>query len=350
MTSAFAANGLFGNLFCDAKVADAFVGDALLAQMLRFERAWTAALIETGAVSAADGKLALGVIDGFTPDRAALSASAERDGLPVPELVRQLRHGQSNDVQRAIHTGATSQDVIDTAMVLTCRDILADFDTRLRGVSAQLDVLDGRFGDGPMMGRTRMQAALPITVADRIRAWRQPLEDHVHGLTHLLEMLLQVQVGGAVGVRDAQREKMTAHVAQALGLNVTPVWHADRSCFVSLGNWLVLLSGSLGKLGLDVGLMAQQGVDEVVLSGAGGSSAMPHKQNPIRAEALVTLARYVAGQQGILSQAMLHEQERSGAAWALEWMVLPAMFEATGTALNRAGDLLNQIDRLGQTS
>ncbi len=88
-------------------------------------------------------------------------------------------------------------------------------------------------------------------------------------------------------------------------------------------------------------------MDEVALDGAGGSSAMPHKQNPVRAEALVTLARYVAGQQGILGQAMVHEQERSGTAWALEWMVLPAMFEATGASLNQAQALFSQIKRLG---
>ena len=93
--------------------------------------------------------------------------------------------------------------------------------------------------------------------------------------------------------------------------------------------------------------MAQQGVDEVTLSGAGGSSEMPHKQNPVSAELLVTLARYVAGQQGLLAQAMVHEQERSGAAWALEWMTLPAMCEAAGAALSHGGKLLGSVTRLG---
>ena len=93
--------------------------------------------------------------------------------------------------------------------------------------------------------------------------------------------------------------------------------------------------------------MAQQGIDEIVPSGGGGSSAMAHKQNPVAAEAMVALARYVAGQQGILGQAMIHEQERSGAAWALEWLTMPAMAEATGTALNHTEKLLSSIEQIG---
>ena len=93
--------------------------------------------------------------------------------------------------------------------------------------------------------------------------------------------------------------------------------------------------------------MVQQGVDDIALSGGGGSSAMAHKHNPVSAEMMVALARYVAGQQGILGQAMIHEQERSGAAWALEWLTLPAMAEATGVALNHGEKLINSVSRIG---
>ncbi len=93
--------------------------------------------------------------------------------------------------------------------------------------------------------------------------------------------------------------------------------------------------------------MAQQGVDDIALSGGGGSSAMPHKQNPVSAEAMVSLARFVAGQQGVLAQALVHEQERSGSAWALEWMTLPAMAESTGAALNAARPVLKNVARIG---
>ncbi|MEO0918648.1 MAG: lyase family protein, partial [Pseudomonadota bacterium] len=161
-----------------------------------------------------------------------------------------------------------------------------------------------------------------------------------------------VQVGGPIGKRDAPSEHGEAiarFVASELGLTVTPVWHTDRSGPVSFGHWLSLVSGSLGKIGQDIVLMSQQGIDEVTLRGGGSSSAMPHKGNPVLAEAMVTLARYVAGQQGVLLQAMIHEQERSGIAWPLEWMTLPVMAEATGAALNHALAVFTQIERLGSS-
>ncbi len=347
MTSAFVSSGLIGTMFQDRKVAEAFSAETLTAKMCAFERAWSAGLVEIGRVDAADGAAAIAVIDSFVPDFDALAERSDRDGLPLPGLVAQLRQGQPESISKALHSGATSQDVIDTATVLTCRDVLGDFALRAQDCLAQLEVLSQKFGAAQMMGRTRMQAALPMQVSDRLRTWQAPLQNHLAVLPALLQSLSRVQVGGPIGVRNDDTDAIVAHVAKALNLEVAPVWHTDRTAFADLGHWLMLLTGTLGKIGMDIALMAQQGVDEVALDGAGGSSAMPHKQNPVRAEALVTLARYVAGQQGILGQAMVHEQERSGTAWALEWMVLPAMFEATGASLNQAQALFSQIKRLG---
>jgi 3-carboxy-cis,cis-muconate cycloisomerase len=265
----------------------------------------------------------------------------------VPALVAALKTGLPGPVARAIHTGATSQDVLDSAMVLACLSVLDMLGTRLEGVMARIDDLAQRFGPRPLMARTRMQAALPATVDLRLGAWRRALAGQQGKRAALRSELAQVQAGGPIGLRDGQGDAMAAAVAQALGLQAGPVWHSDRSRFVSLGHWLALVSGSLGKIGQDVALMAQQGVEEIALSGSGGSSAMAHKQNPVAAETLVTLARFVAGQQGVLAQAMVHEQERSGAAWALEWLTLPAMAEATGAALRQADLLLASVTRLG---
>jgi len=124
-------------------------------------------------------------------------------------------------------------------------------------------------------------------------------------------------------------------------------WHTNRHALIRFGGWLSQVSGAMGKIGKDVALMAQQGIDEIALDNGGSSSAMPHKQNPILAETLVTLARYNATQVGGLHQALVHEQERSGVAWALEWMILPDMIEATGASLERAGELLGSFTRMG---
>jgi 3-carboxy-cis,cis-muconate cycloisomerase len=121
------------------------------------------------------------------------------------------------------------------------------------------------------------------------------------------------------------------------------VWHTDRTAIASYAGCLSLISAALGKLGMDVCLMAQQGLDEIALRGGGTSSAMPHKSNPILAELLVTLARLNATQVAAMHHAALHEQERSGASWMLEWMVLPQMATCTGRGLLAAQEVLEQI-------
>ena len=348
MTNAFTTSGLFGEVLCDPMIAEEFGAPAFMVRLLAFEAAWTQALGACGVVSAPDANTALAAIKAFASEN--LGQGSDRDGLPVPALVSALKAGLDEGAARAVHTGATSHDVIDTALVLTCLSVLDQLTDRLNNVVAALKTVLKRFGAAPFTARTRMQTALPATVALRVDAWRRPLADHLERAASLRTELAVVQIGGPIG----QRETPHAHVAdcagkvaEILGLSLGPVWHADRSRIIALGHWLTLVAGSLGKIGQDVALMVQQGVDDIALSGGGGSSAMAHKQNPVSAEMMVALARYVAGQQGILGQAMIHEQERSGAAWALEWLTLPAMAEATGAALNHAENLIGSIQRIG---
>jgi 3-carboxy-cis,cis-muconate cycloisomerase len=138
-----------------------------------------------------------------------------------------------------------------------------------------------------------------------------------------------------------------AALAGKLGLGDAPQWHSQRDGLAELAGWLSLVTGSLGKFGQDLALMAQVGSD-IKLSGGGSSSAMPHKQNPVKAEALVALARFNAVQLSGMHQALVHEQERSGAAWTLEWLILPQMVVATAAALRLAAELAGQIESLGR--
>lgn len=351
MTNALTTSGLFGDLFSDRSIAAEFSAEAVTGRMLDFEAAWTRALAKFGAVSEEEAATALCAIEAFDrSDVATLAAGSDRDGLPVPALVKALRKGLEGGPAKAIHSGATSQDVIDSALALTLLAVAETLDNELDAALSRLEALAARFGDAPMMARTRMQAALPASVGLRLAAWQRPLAEHRARLGPLRGEISRVQVGGAVGRRDhpeGQGDAMAAEVAALLGLETAAVWHADRSGPVAMGHWLTLVSGTCGKIGQDVALMAQQGVDEIRLADAGGSSAMPHKQNPVLAETMVALARAVAVQQGGLAQAMIHEQERSGAAWALEWLTLPAMAEATGAALRHLNRLLRSIDRLG---
>jgi 3-carboxy-cis,cis-muconate cycloisomerase len=281
---------------------------------------------------------------------AQLAEGTARDGLPVPALVAQMRAAIDDSDGDAVHRGATSQDVMDTGFVLAALAGLDVLSHRIAGVLSAIDALDAQFGSRTVMARTRMQAALPIAVAERLDGWRRSFNGHQDALADLRATLGRVQVGGPVGVRSDLLQRIAPLVAAKLGLSEGPVWQTERSCMVDLGNWLTKLAGTSGKVGQDVGLMAQQGIDEVRLRGAGGSSAMPHKKNPIRAEVAVALAQHVAGMNGTLGLAMLHENERSGAAWMLEWLTLPAMFEACGASMASVHLLLSQIEDIGRAA
>ncbi|MEO1537237.1 MAG: 3-carboxy-cis,cis-muconate cycloisomerase [Pseudomonadota bacterium] len=348
MTSVFDHPWL-GALFGDPDISALWSAEAQLAHYRAFEAALAESLGVVGRVEAEHARTAAEVARSSKIDLAHLAEGTAQDGLPIPAFIRALRD-VAGEAAPAIHTGATSQDVLDTALALTLRavsDVLLD---GLGGLNDALAELIAQHGRRALMGRTRMQAALPITVADRVETWRQPLHAHIDAVIALRPRVEQLQLGGAVGTRAAfegDADRIAAHVAQSLGLALGPVWHTDRSGIVDYASRLSLVTGTLGKIGQDIALMAQQGVGDVALTSGGGSSAMPHKSNPIRAELLVTLARFNATQVAGMHHAMIHEQERSGAAWALEWMILPQMTSATARALAAATELARQVERIG---
>ena len=337
-----------GGLFADPDMAALWSPDAHLAGMRAFEAAFSRALGRAGLANQAEA--AARAIEGAVFDMDDLRAGTGQDGVVVPRLVRQMK-AAAGDAAGAVHRGATSQDVIDTATALAMRDTLALIDTRLGELAEALDGLTARFGDRPLMGRTRMQAATEITVAGRIAPWRLPLIEHRARIAQARPRIARLQLGGAAGDRadlGDRADAVAADMAAALGLENPPrAWHAMRDGVAEFADLLSLVSGTLGKMGQDIVLMSQQGIGEIELSGGGTSSAMAHKQNPVLAELLVTLARFNAGQLALIHQAMVHEQERSGAAWALEWMVLPQMAQATGSALAAAITLAGQVKRIG---
>lgn len=347
MTGVFDHPWLSG-LFADTEIAALWSAEAQLSHMLAFEAAWSRHGHLAGLWAKDDGAAAASAIEGVTLAPEDLRDGTAKDGVCVPVLVRLLKERTG---ATAIHKGATSQDVIDTATVLSLVQSLDLIDLRLAQLASELNALEDRFGTSPLMGRTRMQAAMPITVADRVQTWRLPLDTHRDRLEQLRPRVALVQIGGAAGDRaalGADEDAVCEAVAGELGLSATPqCWHAMRDGIGEAASVLALITGTLGKMGQDICLMAQQGIDEIKMEGGGGSSAMPHKQNPVMAELLVTLARYNAVQLSGVHQAMVHEQERSGAAWALEWMLLPQMVQATGRALVVASDVTSQITSIG---
>ncbi len=323
--------------------------EAEIAAMLTVESALTSAQAQHGIIAPDAASVIDTVLKQFQPDMAGLKAGVMRDGVVVPELVRQLKSAVGEPNGSHVHFGATSQDVIDTALVLRLAPCLDLLEARLIGLVAGFDRLSDRFGGRSLIGRTRMQAAIPITVAGRLEAWREPLSRHIERLASVRGSILVVQFGGAAGTLEKLGDKgpaIRATLAERVGLADVPQWHSQRDRVADVANWLSLVTGSLGKFGQDVALMAQDG-GEIELAGGGGSSAMAHKQNPVDAEALVTLARFNATQLSGMHHAIVHEQERSGAAWTLEWLILPQMIMAAGAATLLAARLTGNIRSLG---
>lgn len=339
-----------GGLFGDTEAKRLWDAPKQLDLYLAFEAALSEALEASGRVASGEGTAAASAIRAAQPDLGKLRAGTEQDGLPVPELVRQLR-AVAGERSVAVHTGSTSQDVLDTALAITLRDVADLITLRIATLGDQLQALIHIYGKAPLMGRTRMQAALPITVAHRIQTWRAPLSTHASAFADCRARVARLQLGGAVGTNAAfgdDKDRIASHMAQTLGLSVAPhVWHADRSAIAEFADRLSGLTGTLGKMGQDIALMSQQGIDEVAIDSGGRSSAMPHKSNPILAELLVTLARFNATQLAGMHHALVHEQERSGAAWMLEWMILPNMALASCRALLVASELAQQMKRIG---
>lgn len=328
-------------LWRDKEIDRLFSSQSEVAAMLAFEAALANAQARCGLISRDAAESIASLCATFTPGMELLEEGIRRDGMAVPELIRQLRSQLPEHFREALHLRSTSQDVIDTALTMRLRDVLKIFKERLHRTVVQLDDLERRDGKIPQMGRTRMQRALPLIVADRIAAWRTPLVRHQARLAELRPHLLVIQCGGPIGIDIGP---WLSELAKTLGLGVpSRSWHTARDGLAEFASWLSLVSGTLGKIGQDVAMMAQNEIGETVLAGGGKSSAMHHKSNPVQAELLVALARFNATQLSGLHQALIHEQERSGAAWTLEWMVLPGMISACGASIIHASNMLNAL-------
>jgi 3-carboxy-cis,cis-muconate cycloisomerase len=341
------AHGIFGPLLGDAEAA-AILGDRARAQaMVTVEIALAKVEGRLGVIDPAAAAKIEAALSGFMPDEADLARGTAAAGVPVPALVAQLRRQVGGEAAGSVHWGATSQDILDTAQVRQLREAVALLERRLDEVIAALARLADEHRSTPIIGRTRFQQAVPTTFGLKAAGWLAPLLRHRARLGELMPRLLLVQLGGAAGNLAAIGEHgiaVMAGLAGELGLGCPAMpWHNQRDGLAELASWLSLVTGSLGKLGLDVLLLAQNEVAEVREADGGASSTMPQKSNPIRAEALVTLARRNAVLLGGMHESMLHAHERDGTSWQLEWVALPDMVTGAAASLAHADVLLRTL-------
>lgn len=338
-----ADSAILGPLLGDAQIATCFTDVAAVDAMAAFEVGLARAEAQHGVIPLVAAEKIAAKAQGFVADYREMGQSTAASAVPTIALVQQMRAYINDDASAYLHWGATSQDVIDTALVLRLRTVLEILESRLGALTRALAEQAKRHRATVLPARTRYQQALPTSFGLKLASWLAPLPRQLARLDELKPRLLCVQFGGAAGTLSALGGRgldVMQSLAQELNLNAPPMhWHSQRDALAELGSWLSMLTGILGKLGQDVALHQQSEVGEIRESSdpsRGGSSTMPQKANPIGAEAMVALARLNAGLLGTLHQAMVQENERGGPGWQLEWMTLPQMLTSAGAALNHA--------------
>jgi 3-carboxy-cis,cis-muconate cycloisomerase len=313
------SRGLFTPIFVPEAVQDAVADDAWLRAMLDVEAALAGA---QGASPAAEAIAAAQI------DLADLGIAARAAGNPVVPLAARLR-----EISERAHDGATSQDILDSAAMLVAKRALVPVLAEMDGVVARCAALAREHRGTVMAGRTLMQQAEPVTFGLKAAGW---LAGVAGARARLRELTLPAQLGGAAGTLAKIDPAVVDDFAARLGLAAPPLpWHGDRRPVAELGAALAIAAGALEKVALDVVLLAQTEVGEVAEAsdgGRGGSSAMPHKQNPVGAIRARAAARAVRAAAGVLLEAMAGEHERAAGAWHSEWRALSDALANTGGA------------------
>ncbi|AOZ08516.1 class-II fumarase/aspartase family protein [Cupriavidus malaysiensis] len=263
-------------------------------------------------------------------------------GYPILPLVHQLV-AMCGEAGRYVHWGATTQDIMDTAVALQVRDALDSIDADIRALRGILAGLALRHRDTPMAGRTHLQQALPVTFGYKAAIWLAMFDRHQQRLAELRPRVAVVEFAGAAGTLASLGEAGFAvqrALAEELGLGVpATTWHVARDGFAEAVNLLALVTGSLGKIALDIMIMASTEFAEVYepfVKGRGASSTMPQKRNPISSELMLAASKAVRQHAGLMVDAMVQDFERATGPWHAEWIAIPESFVLTAGALHQA--------------
>ncbi|TCR63572.1 3-carboxy-cis,cis-muconate cycloisomerase [Bosea sp. BK604] len=340
--------GLFGELFGDGEMAHELGDASLLMGMLAFESNLARALEITGMAPAGTARTITEQCDFKLYDAAALGKAATLAGNPAIPLVKALTERVSKidpAAARWVHYGATSQDVIDSGREYQFERGIETLLGRLNRIIPALAELARTHRRTPMIGRTFLQHAVPISFGVKAALWLDPL---LESRARLGEVRPIQQFAGAAGTLASlgdvavRAQEAFRDLTQADAAMLTP-WHAQRHRLVRLAAELGILTGSLGKIAQDIALMAQTEIGELAepeAPGKGGSSAMPHKRNPVLCTLILAAARRAPGLVSTMLAAMPQEHERAMGGWHAEWPTMAELFMVAGSALNQAVTLI----------
>ncbi len=319
-----------------------FTDQALIARYVEVEVALARAEARCGVIPAEAAQEIAAKADAGALDADLLRRETEIVGYPILPLVQQLA-SQCGEAGRWLHWGATTQDIMDTAVVLQIRDALALVEADVASVRTILADLAQRHRDTPMAGRTHLQHALPITFGYKAAVWLSMFDRHAERLVQLRPRVLVGQFAGAAGTLASLGDRgleVQQALMEELGL-ATPVatWHVARDGFGETINLLALITASLGKIGYDIMLLSSTEFGEVqepFVPGRGASSTMPQKRNAISSELMLACSKAVQRHAGLMMDAMVQDLERATGPWHAEWLAIPDSFMLTAAALHQA--------------
>ena len=342
-------DGVNSFLFSTPEMSRVFSSPEQLRAMTRFEWALSCALEKNGQAEAGSGAVLEHLLTTDFVDVRALALEAKDAGNVAIPFVRQLTAAvtaRSEAAARSVHMGATSQDVLDTALVLQMREALDLLEAALTRLDEALLDQVRRHKDTVMLGRTWLQPGPPVTLGLKLAGVLAALRRDRERIRSEGNRVLVLQFGGAVGTLASLGKAggaISAELARLLDLAEPELpWHSQRDCLVAIVQVLAILTGTLAKFGRDIALLMQAEVSEVsegAGEGRGGSSTMPHKHNPVASAALIAIHAKMPGLAATLLHAMPQEHERGPGLWQAEWDTVPEAFQLASASVAYAIDI-----------
>ena len=345
---------LYETIFYSKEVNELFSNEAIIAAMLRFESALAKAqakhnMIPVSAAEVIEKCCSIERID----IKQLIKEAGNGGNINIP-LVRQLTSvvkKQNDQASGYVHFGATSQDVIDTALMIQLQSALQLIAKDLEQIIKQLVALTKEHRQTIMIGRSFLQHARPITFGFKTAGWLDALLRSKQAIRNLLKEDFVLQLGGAVGTLSAMNEKgldVSEAISEELGLALPEKpWHTQRDRFAIIATTLGILSGNVGKVAKDISLLSQTEIAEVMEAwkkGKGGSSAMPHKKNPVGCISILSNAERVPGLVSTMLSSMMQDHERAMGAWHAEWQTVADIVQLVAGSVNKAVEVTSGLE------
>jgi 3-carboxy-cis,cis-muconate cycloisomerase len=335
-------------------VAKLFGDDSHLQRMLDFEAALAHAEASSGLIPSTAANAIAAKCRAELLDKQKLGEAASLAGNLAIPLVKQLKAlvaAENKDAAGFVHWGATSQDAIDTALVLQLREALTLISGDMEKLCGRLAKMADQHRLTPIAGRTWMQHAVPTTLGMKFAGWLDAIGRHCERFREMQSRCLVLQFGGAVGTLAAlgsQGDVIAKHLSEQLKLPLSQMpWHSHRDRLSEIAATLGLLTGTLGKIARDISLHIQTEIDELrepAEEGRGGSSSMPHKRNPVACAMILAAAIRVPGLVATMLSAMLQEDERGLGGWHAEWETLPEIVCLTAAAMHHLANVVPRLE------